>query len=188
MFLDQQNLWLIDERLCFHTLLTSDKKLNKVPGLEGTSGKEPDIMTFFYGTPIGVAEPDNLPGGGVVIIEFKRPGRDDYDRDPADQIIHRFREIDQGNIKDIDGRPVNPDRLRYMGYLIADLTPSLRDQVEMRYHKTSDNEGYFCTLPKGNGYVEIVSYDKLVRDAKGETESCSTSSASTRTDTVRRLT
>lgn len=166
IFLDQQNLWLIDERLCFHTLLTSDKKLNKVQGLEGTSGKEPDIMTFFYDTPIGVAEPDNLPGGGVVIIEFKRPGRDDYDRDPADQIIHRFREIDQGNIKDIDGRPVNPDRLRYMGYLIADLTPSLRDQVEMRYHKTSDNEGYFYTLPKGNGYVEIVSYDKLVRDAK----------------------
>jgi hypothetical protein len=33
IFLDQQNLWLIDERLCFHTLLTSDKKLNKVPGL-----------------------------------------------------------------------------------------------------------------------------------------------------------
>jgi exonuclease III len=30
IFLDQQNLWLIDERLCFHTLLTSDKKLNKV--------------------------------------------------------------------------------------------------------------------------------------------------------------
>ncbi|CAJ0733859.1 ATP-binding protein [Ralstonia mannitolilytica] len=166
VFLDQQNLWLIDERLCFHTLLTSDKKLNKVPGLEDTSGKEPDLFAFFYDTPIGIAEPDNLPGGGVVVIEFKRPGRDDYDRDPADQIIQRFREIDQGNVKDIDGRPVNPDRLRYMGYLIADLTQSLRDQVEMRYHKTADNEGYFYTLPKGNGYVEIISYDKLVRDAK----------------------
>ncbi|MGS1021631.1 ATP-binding protein [Burkholderia glumae] len=166
VFLDQQNLWLIDERLCFHTLLTSDKKLNKVPGLGDTSGKEPDLFAFFYDTPIGIAEPDNLPGGGVVVIEFKRPGRDDYDRDPADQIVQRFREIDQGNVKDIDGRPVNPDRLRYMGYLIADLTQSLRDQVEMRYHKTADNEGYFYTLPKGNGYVEIISYDKLVRDAK----------------------
>lgn len=56
--------------------------------------------------------------------------------------------------------------MRYIGYLIADLSPTLRDQVEMRYHKTADNEGYFYTLPKGNGYVEIVSYDKLVRDAK----------------------
>jgi hypothetical protein len=166
VFLDQQNLWLIDERLCFHTLLTSDKKLNKVPGLESTSGKEPDILAFFYDTPIGIAEPDNLAGGGMVIVEFKRPGRDDYEKDPADQIIQRFVEIDQGGVKDIDGRPINPERLRYTGYLIADLTPTLRRQVAMRYHRTADNEGYFATLPEGNGYVEIVSYDKLLRDAK----------------------
>ncbi len=166
VFLDQQNLWLLDERLCFHTLLTSDKKLNKVAGLENTSGKEPDILAFFYDTPIGVAEPDNLPGGGLVVVEFKRPGRDDYDKDPADQIIQRFVEVNQGAVKDVDGRPVNPDRLRYTGYLIADLTPTLRKQVSLRYHKTADNEGYFFTLPEGNGYVEIISYDKLVRDAK----------------------
>ena len=36
----------------------------------------------------------------------------------------------------------------------------------MRYHRTADNEGNFSTLPAGNGYVEIISYDKLVRDAK----------------------
>ena len=166
VFLDQQNLWLIDERLCFHTLLTSDKKLNKVPGLEGTSGKEPDIFAFFYDTPIGVAEPDNLAGGGVVIVEFKRPGRDNYDKDPADQIVQRFVEIEQGGVKDIEGRPINPDRLRYTGYLIADLTPTLRRQVNMRYHRTADNEGFFATLPEGNGNIEIISYDKLLRDAK----------------------
>ncbi|MFM0078741.1 ATP-binding protein [Paraburkholderia sediminicola] len=166
IFLEQQNLWLLDERLCFHTLLTSDKKLNKVPGLEGTSGKEPDIFAFFYDTPIGVAEADGLPGGGVVIVEFKRPGRDDYDKDPADQIVQRFDEIAQGGVKDIDGRPINPDRLRYTGYLIADLTPTLHRQVRMRYHKMADNEGYFATLPQGNGYIEIISYDKLVQDAK----------------------
>lgn len=166
IFLEQQNLWLIDERLCFHTLLTSDKKLNKVPGLEDTSGKEPDIFAFFYDTPIGVAEPDNLAGGGVVIVEFKRPGRDDYNKDPADQVIQRFVEISQGNVKDIDGRPINPERLRYTGYLVADLTPTLRRQVTMRYHETADKEGYFYTLPNGNGYIEIISYDKLLRDAK----------------------
>lgn len=109
IFLDQQNLWLIDERLCFHTLLTSDKKLNKVQGLENTSGKEPDIFAFFYDTPIGVAEPDNMAGGGIVIIEFKRPGFDDYKKDPADQIIQRFVEIDQGGVKDIGGREINPN-------------------------------------------------------------------------------
>lgn len=165
IFFEQQNLWIIDERLCYHTLLTSDKKLNSVQGLKGTSAKEPDIFAFFYDTPVGVAESDNLPSGGVIIIEFKRPGRDDYDKDPADQIIQRFREISDGNVNDIEGRQINPANLRYTGYLIADLKPSLHKQVYGRYHRTADNEGYFFNLAAGNGCIEIISYDKLVKDA-----------------------
>jgi hypothetical protein len=165
IFFEQQNLWVIDERLCYHTLLTSDKKLNSVTGLKGTSGKEPDIFAFFYDTPIGVAESDDLPSGGVIIIEFKRPGRDDYDKDPADQIIQRFREISDGNVNDIEGRQINSTNLRYTGYLIADLKPSLHKQVYGRYHRTADNEGYFFNLAAGNGCIEIISYDKLVKDA-----------------------
>jgi hypothetical protein len=166
VFFEQQNLWVIDERLCYHTLLTSDKKLNSVHGLKGTSGKEPDIFAFFYDTPIGVGESDNLPSGGIIIIEFKRPGRDDYDKDPGDQIIQRFREISDGNVNDIEGRQINPANLRYTGYLIADLKPSLHKQVYGRYHRTADNEGYFFNLSAGNGCIEIISYDKLVKDAE----------------------
>lgn len=166
IFFEQQNLWVIDERLCYHTLLISDKKLSSVAGLKGTSGKEPDIFAFFYDTPIGVSESDNLPSGGVIIIEFKRPGRDDYDKDPADQIIQRFREISDGNVNDIDGRQINPANIRYTGYLIADLKPSLHRQVYGRYHRTADNEGYFFNLAAGNGCIEIISYDKLVKDAE----------------------
>jgi hypothetical protein len=106
-----------------------------------------------------------LPGGGVVIIEFKRPGRDNYDKDPADQVIQRFREIAEGGVTDVDGRQINPANLRYTGYLIADLTPSLHRQVFGRYHRTADNEGYF-SLATGNGYIEIISYDKLIKDAE----------------------
>lgn len=166
IFFEQQNLWIIDERLCYHTLLTSDKKLSSIKGLEDTSGKEPDIFAFFYDTPIGVAESDNLGGGGVIIIEFKRPGRNDYNKDPADQIIQRFREISEGGVDDIDGLQINPQNLRYTGYLIADLKPSLHKQVYGRYRKSADNEGYFFNLAEGNGFIEIISYDKLVKDAE----------------------
>lgn len=41
----------------------------------------------------------------------------------------------------------------------------LVDRLEMNYHPSIDGEGYFKTLPGGNGYVEIISYDKLVKDA-----------------------
>jgi len=166
VFFEQQNLWLIDERLCFHTLLTSDKKINSISGLKGISGKEPDIFAFFYDNPVAVAEPEGMGGGTVVIIEFKRPGRDDYDKDPGDQIVQRFVEIETGGVKDIDGRPINPKGLQYQGFLIADLTPALRRHVKMRYHPAFDGEGYFQNLSDGNGYIEIISYDKLVKLAK----------------------
>jgi hypothetical protein len=165
LFLEQQNLWIIDERLCFHTILTSDKPMKSIKGLEGTSAKEPDVFAFFYDNPVGTQEADDA-GGAVVIIEFKRPMRDDYTSDPAQQVIKRFVEINNNKVTNIDGRPINPKGLRYFGYLIADLTGSLRDQMEMNYHKSVDGEGYFKTLPGGEGYVEIISYDKLMRDAK----------------------
>ena len=81
-------------------------------------------------------------------------------------VAKRFVEIDKGQVESIDGRRINPTGLRYFGYLIADLTESLCDQMEMNYHKSVDGEGYFKTLPGGQGYVEIISYDKLLRDAQ----------------------
>lgn len=92
--------------------------------------------------------------------------RNDYNADPAQQIIKRFVEINNGRVDNVDGRRINPKGLRYFGYLIADLTDSLRKQMEMNYHKSVVGEGYFKTLPGGEGYVEIISYDKLMRDAK----------------------
>ncbi len=164
IFFEQQNLWVIDERLCYHTLLTSDKKLNSIDGLEDTSGKEPDICSFFYDTPIGVREQEDSTGS-IVVIEFKRPGRDDYQADPAQQVIKRFVEIQESKLDDIDGRPINARGIRFFGYLIADLTPSLKREMRMNYHESIDGEGYFKTLTGGNGYVEIISYDKLLKDA-----------------------
>ncbi|HEL3809311.1 TPA: hypothetical protein UMT89_000625 [Stenotrophomonas maltophilia] len=164
IFFEQQNLWVIDERLCYHTLLTSDRKLNSIDGLEDTSGKEPDICSFFYDTPIGVREQEDSTGS-IVVIEFKRPGRDDYQADPAQQVIKRFVEIQESKLDDIDGRPINARGIRFFGYLIADLTPSLKREMRMNYHESIDGEGYFKTLTGGNGYVEIISYDKLLKDA-----------------------
>jgi hypothetical protein len=164
IFFEQQNLWIIDERLCYHTLLTSDKKLNSISGLEDTSGKEPDICAFFYDTPIGVREQEDSTGA-IVVIEFKRPGRDDYQADPAQQIIKRFVEIQESKLEDIDGRPIKARGIRFFGYLMADLTPTLIREMKMNYHESIDGEGYFKTLTGGNGYVEIISYDKLLKDA-----------------------
>lgn len=165
VFLEQQNLWVIDERLSYHTLLISDKKINSIKGFENTSAKEPDILGVFFDKPVVISEADGN-SGAVVVIEFKRPGRDDYPHDPTQQLTDRFYEIGQGGVTDIDGRPINPKNLRYFGYLIADLTPSLHRHVHMTHTPSADGMGYFKTLSNGVGYVEIISYDKLIFDAK----------------------
>ena len=38
--------------------------------------------------------------------------------------------------------------------------------MEFNYQPSVDGDSYFKTLPGGNGYVEIISYDKLIKDAK----------------------
>ena len=102
----------------------------------------------------------------MVIIEFKRPGRDDYSSDPAQQVLNHFVAIDDGKVRDVDGITVNPSNIRYYGYLIAELTPTLKKQMRFNYQQSVDGEGFFKTLPGGNGYMEIISYDKLLRDAQ----------------------
>lgn len=76
--LDSCNLWLIDERLAFHNYLASDKALSSMPITGCTETKEPDICALnVYDEPILMAEGQRLPLASIVIIELKRPMRND---------------------------------------------------------------------------------------------------------------
>mgnify|MGYP004695761363 CR=1 FL=1 len=51
--------------------------------------------------------------------------------------------------------------------IIGDLTRSMRDSAESRgLTETQDKEGYFGFNPTYGAYVEVISYDKLLKDAK----------------------
>src|SRR5207245_498301 len=96
-----ENLWLIDERLVFHRLLTSDKPLSTLKKLlvvdksvvvdVSEKNDEPDILIFDPA--LVTAESENFETLGIV--EFKRPGRDDYTlaKNPVQQIIDIARKI-----------------------------------------------------------------------------------------------
>jgi hypothetical protein len=43
---EQQNLWIIDERLTFHSFLSSDQALNTLGEIESDSKSRPDILIF----------------------------------------------------------------------------------------------------------------------------------------------
>jgi len=168
VFFNDHNLWLIDERLAFHTYLASDQSLKLAKPLQNKSKKEPDILVFDKA--IAFSETDSIPFNSIIIIEFKRPSREEYSEkeNPFTQIINYIREIKAGKAKTPDGRllPVQ-ENLPFYCYIVCDLTPKLKEwAVNHACKLTPDGTGYFMFHPNFNAYIEVISYGKLVSDAE----------------------
>ncbi len=168
----QQNLWIIDERLTFHTYIASDKKLSSIEsGLSVGSQKRPDL--FIFDRKISFSEPvdDEGPINSLVVIEFKKPQRDDYTdaKNPLNQIYAQITDIRSGTFKDDNGRPVRTANatIPAYGYVICDITPTLekilKDNDAM---PTPNGLAYYGYNRNHQIYYEVIDYGKLVSDAK----------------------
>jgi len=163
--LDDMNLWLIDDRLAYHHFLASDKRINTLPLLENDVDKRMDLAVFDAALSY-TADPDNI--NSITIVELKRPQRDDGDNDPVLQVLKYVRDIRAGKIKKANGRGLGDmSRVSFYCYIIGDLTQSMRESAESRsLTATQDKEGYFGYNPMYGAYIEVISYDKLLKDAK----------------------
>jgi hypothetical protein len=164
---EQQNLWIIDERLSYHAFLASDMQLDNVNALVNSSESRPDIMIFERA--LSFAE-DDAALNSLVIVEFKKPDRSDYRKeDPVDQVYRLIREIKSGHFKDKTGREikVQSDRIPAYACVICDTTKEVEIIAQNKgMLPTPDNLGYYGYNPTLSAYVEIISYKKLLRDAK----------------------
>jgi len=164
---DQQNLWIIDERLSFHTYLASDLPLHDAEQLNTSSRSRPDLLIFDRALSFGE---DEGTLGSIVVIEFKRPDRGDYKKeDPIDQVYRLIRQIRTGYFKDKYQREIklkSPDIPAY-AYIIADTVKQLEDIAENKgFMRTPDRGGWYVYNQNLSTYVEIISYQKLMDDAK----------------------
>lgn len=165
----QQNLWMIDERLTYHTFISSDKALSSIEEIESTSLKRPDI--FIFDRKIAFAEGDQ-PVNSIVVVEFKKADRDDYtaDDNPLSQCFEMVEEIRSGSFKDHKGRPISVSSKTVPAYcyVICDLTSSMNkvlldiEGAEM----TPDQQGYYGYHRRRHIYYEVIDYNKLLRDAR----------------------
>ncbi|NMC63020.1 MAG: hypothetical protein GYA55_07610 [SAR324 cluster bacterium] len=166
---DDHNLWIIDEKLAYHHFLASDIQLRKNDLLDTGSILRPDLL-FFFNNSIAVVDEEPPYLSGIVIFEFKRPMRDDYsdEENPIPQVFNYVKEIKAGKAKTKDGRPFNiPPSTPFYCYIVSDLTESLKEQAEFySLRSTPDNSGYIGFNPNLGAYVEIISFDKLIGDAK----------------------
>ena len=165
---DGQNLWLIDEKLAYHAFLASDKQLRTMETLNNKSQKEPDIIVFDKACAFAPATEAPFPA--IVIIEFKRPMRDDYteEKNPFVQIRKYITDIRSGKARTPDGRDVPvPEGIPFYCYVVCDIGSHLEQLAyDFELMKTPDGQGFFGFKKQYNAYFEVISYSKMVTDAK----------------------
>lgn len=163
----RQNLWVVDERLAYHSYLASDLPMRSLKAVNATGGDEPDLAIF--NTARAFSETKS-PYQSVVIVEFKRPERNEYpakDENPVEQVLRYVRKIKEGTAKDKDGKTINVGAIPFYAYILCSLTPRIKAIADNHdFVKTPDNEGYFRYHQSAGCYIEIVSYDKVLNDAK----------------------
>lgn len=167
---DKQNLWLIDERLSYHSYLSSDKSFKQLERLDSESVDRTDLLIFNEA--FAFAEGDDF--SSFTLVEFKRPGRDDYNLgsekgNPVDQIYNYIRTIRNSKATSRTGRliSVNSENIPFYCYIICDFNSKLFEIMETReFKKTPDGQGFFRFHDSFNAYIEVISYTKLLKDAK----------------------
>lgn len=161
----EHNLWIVDERLNFTNYLSSD-----VP-LDGGSTERPDLIAYDRRI---VFRGDNEASNPVTIFEFKKPQRDDFvnksaDEDPVQQIIRYVNNIVDGKFKTPEGMKmlVAPNTPFY-GFVVCDLTPKVEKWLlrEKNFKPMPDGQGWFLWQDNNNLYIEVLSWDKVLRDAQ----------------------
>lgn len=162
------NLWLIDEKLSYHYYLASDKKIRSMEPIEADSINEPDIAIFD--APFAFTDENQQPFRNVTIIEFKRPGRENYDEkeNPIQQVIDYMDDIVNGKIKTKDGLFIDGnDSIRFFCYILCDVNDKIKKYAKQKDFKpTPDGMGFYYYLSNYNAYIEIMPYNKMVQDSK----------------------
>jgi hypothetical protein len=167
------NLWLIDERLAFHNFLASDKPLSAYPITGNNEAKKPDICALnVFDEPLLLNEGQRLPLASIVVIEIKRPMRNDVvageEKDPIEQALNYLERIREGGAKTAQGRDIpSSETIPGFCYVIADLTKTMRTRC--KHHNlrvTSDNQGFFGYNDNFKAYIEVISFDRLLNAAR----------------------
>ena len=171
---DASNLWILDERLVFHDYLASDRPLKSIPVTDDDSANRPDILSTRVLTPdlpVLASEGQKLPLQSIVVVELKRPMRNDAtaeDKNPIAQCLDYVARIREGKMMTANGRPIpsSAQEPPAFCYVIADLTPSMERMCKLSgLTKTYDGLGYFGYIEPYKAYVEVISFDGLVNAA-----------------------
>jgi len=164
---ENQNLWIIDEKLAYHYYLASDMKFSQMEPLDLDSEQRPDILIFDH--PSAFVEGE-YPFYSMVILELKKPEKKDYseEKNPIQQIYDYIDLLRGSKVEDKNGGVIRLDKsARFYCYILVNLTPKIEKFAKSyKLSPTPDNNGYYGYNDSYNAYVEIIDYRKLLEDSK----------------------
>ncbi|MFN3438677.1 MAG: ATP-binding protein [Acidovorax sp.] len=161
---ENHNLWILDERLTFTSYVASDLPLN------GGVSERPDLLVFDRRIAFRV---ENETSNPVIVFEFKKPNRDDFvnpssKEDPVAQIVRYVNSIREGRYRTPLGRKINVEtNTPFYGYVVCDLSAKVEKWLltEKNFTPMPDKRGWFSWIGNINLYIEVLSWDKVLRDA-----------------------
>lgn len=162
---EQQNLWLVDDRLVFSHYIASDLsfKKNKLTDVDSLKRMDLEAIRVFS------SGDDNLIAE-LSIVEFKRPGRDDYtaSENPIEQVMNYADMLRAGNLRTLDGREIqNAKTVPYFCFIIADFTANLKARCK-RYGfiPNASEDSYYGYYKNADAYFEVMSFNAMYNKAK----------------------
>jgi hypothetical protein len=167
---NEQNLWMIDERLTYQTFISSDKPIASLrKQISSESRREPDLLMFDRKI---VFSEDDQPVKSIIMVEFKKPMLNNYtmEKNPLLQCFEMVEDIRSSKFLDpTTGRPISVSNKHIPAYyyIICDITESLKRVLKtFQALITPDEQGYYGFHPQYATYFEVTDYNKLLRDAK----------------------
>ena len=130
------------------------------------------ISRKTFDNPILVLDGVRLPPASLVVIEFKRPMRDDAKEgeknDPIEQALGYLDRVRQGIVLTAKGRPIRgAESVPGFCYVTCDLTKSVEQRCKMHNaNRTMDGLGYFYYHSVYKAYVNVMSFEQVLNGAK----------------------
>jgi hypothetical protein len=165
----EDNLWLIDDALAFLTYVSSDRAMH------GKGRKSGDKVTdlIFYDDSLVLGDDE---GTTLVIVEFKKPSRDDYSfgREKSDPVLQVIETLEKataaGGITRTDGSHMSFARVvRRFAFIIADITPTLVKVLKGHDFKNDWNAKVYVRYRDNEQiFIQAFGYDTLVEMERSE--------------------
>jgi hypothetical protein len=156
---EQQNLWLIDERLAFHEHLYSDLTIRRITAGAVDAAERPDLAIYEWG--FASFHDGAKPPAQLVLVELKQPARRDASRDDVVSKTLDYTDSLKGGKATTEGGAIIDveETALTTVYVLADWTADFRRYLDR-------DVGSYKYRPKENILFIAMSFERLLESAR----------------------